>query len=148
MRAPRRSQCRLEPEAEGMVRAVRIEHVAVWVRDLERMRAFYVEQLGGTSGAGYHNPRTGFRSYFISFAEGARIELMSGVDGSGGGPAAAVAGYAHVALSFGSREAVDALVRDLEQAGVVIAGRPRTTGDGYYEAVIQDPEGNRIELTT
>lgn len=130
-----------------MVRALRIEHVALWVRDLERMRAFYVEQLGGTSGAGYHNPRTGFRSYFISFSEGARIELMSGVDGTGEGPTATVAGYAHVALSLGSRKAVDAVVRDLERAGVVVAGRPRTTGDGYYEAVIQDPEGNRIELT-
>src|SRR5512147_1826156 len=120
MRAPTGSQCRLEPEAEGMVRALRIEHVAVWVRDLERMRAFYVEQLGGKSGAGYHNERTGFRSYFISFSEGARIELMSGVDGTGEGPTATVSGYAHVALSLGSREAVDALVRDLEQAGVVV----------------------------
>lgn len=131
-----------------MVAVLRIEHVALWVRDLEGMRAFYVERLGGRSGAPYHNARTGFRSYFVSFSEGARIELMSGVDGVHDSPRGTVAGYAHVALSLGSRAAVDDLVRDLEQAGVVIAGRPRTTGDGYYEAVVEDPEGNRIELTT
>jgi lactoylglutathione lyase len=131
-----------------MVPALRIEHVALWVHDLERMRAFYVESLGGRSGTPYHNERTGFRSYFISFSEGARIELMSRANDVGEGLRGTAAGYAHVALSLGSREAVDSLVEDLERAGVVIAGRPRTTGDGYYEAVIEDPEGNRIELTT
>lgn len=123
-----------------------IEHVALWVRDLERMRSFYVDVLGGRSGAEYVNPRKGFRSYFVSFDEGARIELMSGPAVSD--PAATPAfGYAHLALAVGSRERVDELTAELRARGVEITGEPRTTGDGYYESQIADPEGNRIELT-
>jgi lactoylglutathione lyase len=127
--------------------AVRIEHVALWARDLERMRQFYVASLEGQSGPLYENPRTGFRSYFISFGDGARLELMSRRENPGPGiPAARDAGYAHVAFRLGSREAVDAAVSRLESRGVAVVGRPRVTGDGYYEAVITDPEGNRVEL--
>jgi lactoylglutathione lyase len=126
---------------------VRIEHVALWVRDLERMRDFYVASLQGESGALYENPRTGFRSYFISFGAGARLELMNRTaEGDGGPPPSRDIGYAHVAFRVGSREAVDAAVARLEGQGVAILGRPRVTGDGYYEAVIADPEGNRVEL--
>jgi len=126
---------------------LRIEHVALWARDLDRLREFYVRVLGGRSGPPYLNPRTGFRSYFISFDEGARVELMSRPDLTmpqgepGGGP-----GYAHVAFGLGSREAVDAMVARVEGQGVMVLGRPRVTGDGYYEAGLADPEGNRIEL--
>jgi lactoylglutathione lyase len=125
-----------------------IEHVGIWVRDLERMRQFYVEKLGAESGALYENARTGFRSYFLSFGEGARLEIM-------GRPASPLAdkaaeshslGYAHVALRLGTRAAVDEWVSRLASQGVVVAGSPRVTGDGHYEAVIEDPEGNRIEL--
>jgi lactoylglutathione lyase len=91
------------------------------------------------------NPRTGFHSYFVSFDEGARIELMSraGLAEPGEGPAF---GYAHFALTVGSREGVDALTAELRGRGVTITGEPRTTGDGYYESQIADPEGNLIEL--
>ncbi len=131
-----------------MAPTVRIEHVAVWVRDLERMRVFYVDRLGATSSALYHNDATGFRSHFISFPEGARLELMSRPDVvAERSRDATLAGYAHLALTLGSRAAVDREVEALEAAGVVILSRPRTTGDGYYEAVIADPEGNLIELT-
>jgi lactoylglutathione lyase len=124
---------------------VRVEHVALWVQDLERMRGFYVAHVGGQSGARYHNPRTGLTSYFISFDGGCRIELMQ-APGVQPGPEGRTAGYAHVALSLGGREAVDATVDVMRQKGVAIASDPRTTGDGYYEAVILDPEGNHIEL--
>jgi lactoylglutathione lyase len=126
---------------------IRIEHVAIWTRDLERMREFYIDLIGGQSGPLYENARTGFRSYFISFAEGARLELMSrpatqiGVASVDYSP-----GYSHVAFRVGSRKAVDELVVRLELQGVAILSRPRVTGDGYYEAVIADPEGNRVEL--
>jgi lactoylglutathione lyase len=125
---------------------VRIEHVAVWVRDLERMREFYVRTLGGTSGALYHNDATGYRSYFIALAEGARVELMQmpGVPNRKPGD---MIGYAHIALSVGGREAVDAAAARLLARGVTVVSGPRETGDGYYEAVALDPEGNRIELT-
>lgn len=124
-----------------------IEHVALWVRDLERMRDFYVASLGGESGALYENPRSGFRSYFISFGGGARLELMRRPEEAAGvPPVPRHVGYAHVAFRLGSREAVDAAVARLESRGVAIVGRPRVTGDGYYEAVIADPEGNSVEL--
>jgi lactoylglutathione lyase len=125
---------------------LRLHHVAIWADDLERLREFYVTTLGGSSGPLYDNPRKGFRSYFISFSEGPRIELMSQdlrhrVGSRGEGP-----GYAHIALSVGGRDAVDERVALLRNCGVNVLSEPRVTGDGYYEAVLEDPEGNRIEL--
>lgn len=131
----------------GSPRVVALHHVAVWVDDLERVRSFYVDALGGRSGPAYSNPRTGFRSYFVTFGEGARVELMSRADVAPADRTRLATGYAHVALSVGSREAVDAMVAALEAGGAAIESRPRQTGDGYYEAVVLDPEGNRIEIT-
>jgi lactoylglutathione lyase len=126
---------------------IRLEHVALWTRDLERMREFYLTALNGHCGARYENRHTGFRSYFVEFDGGARLELMSRpVDTVPGGPAAPVFGYAHVAFQLDSRSAVDEWVARLEAAGATILGRPRQTGDGYYEAVVVDPEHNTIEL--
>ena len=123
-----------------------IEHVAVWVRDLEPMRAFYTESLGGVSGDLYENPATGFKSYLVSLGEGARLELMYR-PGLRPSPTDAAAGYAHIALALGSRDAVDVVVAVLRQRGVPIESEPRVTVDGYYEAVILDPERNHVKLT-
>ena len=130
------------------VSELRLEHIGLWVRDLERMREFYVTQLGGQAGQLYENPRTGFRSYFISFGQGhgPRLELMSQADRPGSATSHGAPGYAHVAFSLGSTTAVDETIGRLESAGVVVVGRPRITGDGYYEGVVDDPEGNRIEF--
>lgn len=128
-------------------RVVAVHHVALWVEDLERARAFYEDALGGRCGPAYHNPRTGFRSYFVSFGAGARLELMSREDVGPADRDRVTTGYAHVALSVGSEAAVDAMVAALEARGTAIASRTRRTGDGYYEAVVLDPEGNRIEIT-
>ena len=115
---------------------MRIEHVAVWTRDLERSRAFYERWLGARAGTRYERP--GFASYFLSFESGARLELMQG-DGSGGG--------AHFAVALGSERAVDELTAALAADGVPVLDGPRRTGDGYYESVVLDPDGNRIEIT-
>jgi lactoylglutathione lyase len=123
-----------------------IEHVAVWVVDLELMRSFYADVLGDAVGDLYENPATGFKSHFVSFGGGPRLELMSR-PGLLLSPTEPVAGYAHIALSLGSRDAVDTVVAALRRRGVPIESEPRVTGDGYYEAVILDPEGNRVELT-
>lgn len=124
---------------------LRVDHVALWVADLERMREFYVGVLGGMSGPLYENPRTGFRSYFVTFTQ-SRLELMWEPGRRRKGPEVGGFGYAHVAMSAGSPAGVDERIAELEGRGVRVVGAPRVTGDGYYEAVIEDPEGNRIEF--
>ena len=111
-----------------------IEHIAFWTDDLERLREWY-ERLGGRAGKPYVNEATGFSSYFLEFDDGARLELMRR-------PGQELGLRAHVAFSLGTREAIDRLAAEL---GAVEG--PRTTGDGYYEAVVLDPDGNRVELT-
>jgi lactoylglutathione lyase len=118
----------------------RIEHVALWTDDLERLRAWYERWLGARAGELYVNERNGFSSYFLEFDGGARVELMRM-------PGQELGLRAHVAFSLGSRERVDSLTEELRAAGVPVLSEPRTTGDGYYESVVADPDGNRLELT-
>ncbi|MDR0898705.1 MAG: VOC family protein [Oscillospiraceae bacterium] len=123
-----------------------IEHIALWVSDLEASAAFYERFFAGKPSALYHNPKTGFCSRFIAFDAGARLELMIRPDKTGTA-AQDTLGYAHIALSVGSREAVDRLTDALREAGVSVQSAPRVTGDGYYESVVLDPDGNAIEIT-
>lgn len=127
---------------------VRIEHIALWVRDLEKMRDFYQKYFNMECNDKYENLQKGFSSYFLSFDSGARVELMNRKDISEtSGEKGIVYGLTHFALSVGSKEAVDQLTALLKSDGFEIIGEPRTTGDGYYESVILDPEGNPIEIT-
>ena len=126
---------------------MKIVHIALYVNDLENARDFFVRYLGGRSNEGYRNPRTGFRSYFISFADGARLELMNKPDMDDREKTLNRTGYAHVAFSAGGREEVDALTEKLRGAGYEVVSGPRTTGDGYYESCIVAVEGNQIEIT-
>lgn len=127
---------------------MRIEHLAIWVKDLDKMRAFYMTYFDATSNELYHNPTKQFSSYFLTFDSGARIELMHKPQiNSGAHSGEDVFGYAHFAISLGSKESVDQMTELFRSNGLIIKGEPRTTGDGYYESVIADPEGNLIELT-
>ncbi len=128
---------------------MRIEHVAIWTHDLERLRQFYESYLGATANVKYINPRTQFESYFLTFADGARLELMQrpNVPLTTNDVEQQFTGYIHVAFSLGSQEAVDALTDRLRSDGYRILDGPRTTGDGYYESVALDPDRNRIEIT-
>jgi len=126
---------------------MRIAHVAVWTMDLERLRAFYERHLGAKAGVPYVNAAKEFRSYFLEFEGGARVELMAKGTVEAGVGAGERVGYAHVAFSLGSRDAVVALTDSLRDAGVPVVDGPRVTGDGYFESVVLDPDGNRIELT-
>ena len=126
---------------------MRIEHIAMYVSDLEGARAFFEKYFGAVYNGMYRNPKTGFCSYFLTFDGETRLEIMSkpGVDSDRG--AAECTGLAHVAFSVGSAEKVDSLTALLRNDGYEVISGPRTTGDGYYESCISDAEGNRIELT-
>ena len=124
-----------------------IDHVAMYVNDPEAARDFFVRFLNGKSNDGYHNERTGFRSYFVSFDGGARIEIMNKPDMSDDNKDPNRTGYTHLAFSAGSREKVDELTKTIRNAGYEVISGPRTTGDGYYESCIVAIEGNQIELT-
>ena len=126
---------------------MKIEHIALYVKDLERARKFFIKYLGAKANEGYHNPRTDFRSYFLSFEDGARLEIMQRPEMVDLPKEAARTGYAHIAFSVGSKEKVDALTAELKADGYEIISGPRTTGDGYYESCIAAVEGNRIEIT-
>ncbi len=125
---------------------MRIEHIAIWTADIEKLRQFYCTHFGCTHGLRYENNAKGFASYFLTFSEGARLEIMQKT-GLGPPPAAPFSGLAHFALSTGSENAVRALTDKLRAHGVPVLSEPRRTGDGYYESVISDPDGNSIELT-
>ncbi len=127
---------------------MKIEHVAIWVKDLERMKDFYLKYFDVRSGNIYTNPKKKYSSYFIIFQETTRLELMHRHDIQEiPGSDSEYFGWAHIAISLGSKKGVLELTEKIRADGWKIAGEPRTTGDGYFESVILDPEGNRIELT-
>ena len=128
---------------------MRIEHLALWTDDLARVRNFYVTYFDALAGSGYRNPAKGFESVFLSFSDGARLEFMKTTTLA---PVVIAAGaqrmgLTHFAMSVGSEERVDALTRRLQEDGYPVLDGPRRTGDGYYESVVLDPDGNRIEIT-
>lgn len=124
-----------------------IEHIAMYVNDLEKARDFFVKYLDGKSNDGYHNKTAGFRSYFISFDDGARLEIMNKPGLIDDEKALNRTGYIHIAFSLESEEKVDELTARLKDDGYEVVSGPRTTGDGYYESCIVGIEGNQIELT-
>jgi len=125
---------------------VKIDHVALYVNDLEAARNFFMRYLGAGSNDGYHNPRTDFRSYFLSFEDGARMEIMNKPHLADDPKGLSRTGYAHIAFSAGSKEKVDALTAQMKADGYETISGPRTTGDGYYESCILAIEGNQIEI--
>lgn len=127
---------------------MKIEHIAIWTLDLEKMKNFYLKFFDLKSNEKYYNPKKKFSSYFLAFENGARIELMHRPDISEFiEKSDTKLGSPHFAISVGSKEKVDLLTELVRKNGFKIIGEPRTTGDGYYESVISDPEGNLIELT-
>ena len=160
---------------------MKIEHVAIWVRDIDKVCEFYRKYFGGVVHPIYHNPAKQFTSRFVTFDDGARLEIMhrpdicvernvgtvemfhvkhaiasvaTGCSHTGmtehehvGHEVSQHLGFTHLSFSVGSKEKVDRLTQQMFSEGTPIVGQPRTTGDGYYESVVLDPEGNRIEIT-
>ncbi|MBC1562301.1 VOC family protein [Listeria booriae] len=125
---------------------MKIEHVAIWVADIERAKDFYTRYFEGVANDKYVNETKGFASYFITYPSGARLEVMTRTDVTAQ-KETAMLGWGHIAFSLGSKERVDSLTKELEDAGYTRESGPRTTGDGYYESVILDSEGNQVEIT-
>jgi len=126
---------------------MRIEHIAVYTTQLEDMKSFYMTYFKAISNEKYINRTKGFESYFLHFESGCRLELMqkTGIDEKIDNPYQT--GLHHLAISVGSRKNVDLLTQVLKSDGYIVEGAPRTTGDGYYESVVLDPDGNKIEIT-
>lgn len=124
-----------------------IEHIAMYVNRLEDARDFFVKYFGATSNDGYHNVKTGFRSFFLRFDDGARLEIMSKPSMQDDPKGVARTGLIHIAFSVGSKEKVDELTQQMRSEGYDVISGPRTTGDGYYESCIVGIEGNQIEIT-
>ena len=158
---------------------MKIEHIAIWAQDINKVCEFYQKYFGGTVHPIYHNPVKQFTSRFVTFDDGARLEVMNRPDIDVGTVTSLQSythrsanekmraffrfltsavfhvehskspniGFAHISFSVGSKEEVDSLTQKMSEDGITIAGEPRTTGDGYYESVVLDPEGNRVEIT-
>ena len=126
---------------------MKIEHVALYVNDLEAARVFFVTWLNGRSNDGYHNKTTDFRSYFITFDDGSRLEIMTKPCLADLNKPLNRTGYVHIAFSVGNKEKVDELTEKLRSAGYEVVSDPRITGDGYYESCVVAIEGNQIEIT-
>jgi len=127
---------------------MRIEHIAMWTTNLGRCKHFYTSYFGATAGPHYVNAAKGFESCFLSFDDGARLEVMTTTSLSlvQSPPGAERLGLTHLAISVGSERDVDELTKRLQSDGITIIDGPRRTGDGYYESVVIDPDGNRIEI--
>ena len=126
---------------------MKIEHIAMYVDDLETTKDFFIKYFDAKSNSGYHNKTTDFRSYFLSFEDGARLEIMNKPSMMDVEKDISRTGYIHIAFSVGSKEKVDALTEKLKLDGYDVISGPRTTGDGYYESCIVDIEGNQVEIT-
>ena len=126
---------------------MRIEHIAMYVNELEKTRDFFIKYFNAKSNELYHNQTTDFRSYFLSFEDGARLEIMHKPNMNDCEKQLTRTGYIHIAFSLGSKEAVNELTDRLKNDGYTVVSGPRTTGDGYYESCIIGIEGNQIEIT-
>jgi len=125
---------------------MKIDHVAMYVDDLEKTKTFYEKYFGAKANAMYHNPNTGLRTYFLTFDDGNRLEIMSRPDAVSTNKELKSMGYIHLAINVGSKDKVNQLTDQLRSDGFKIISEPRTTGDGYYESCVLDPENNQIEL--
>lgn len=128
------------------VNMMRLHHIAANVRDLEKIKAFYQAYFGAKANERYYNPKTGLKTYFLTFASGSQLEIMTRPDLAAIPGDAEHFGYVHLAFGVGDESSVDHLTDRLRKDGYRVYSEPRRTGDGYYESCVLDPDGNRIEI--
>ncbi len=128
---------------------MKIEHIAIWAKDIAALKLFYVKYFGAISNEKYINTKNNFSSYFLKFDSGARLEIMQMpvIPESTNDPYKQFTGFIHLAISVGSKERVNSLTKELTAGGYELLDGPRKTGDGYYESTVLDPEKNRLEIT-
>ncbi len=126
---------------------MKIDHIALYVKELETTRKFFQDYFQARSNEGYYNPKSGLRTYFLTFDDGTRLEIMTRTDLEDSEKSEFRTGYIHLAFSLESPEAVDSKTQQLADNGFVVLNGPRTTGDGYYESSVLGPENNVLELT-
>ena len=126
---------------------MKIDHIALYFYELKKTKDFFIKYFNATANSGYFNKTINFQSYFLSFSNGARIEIMKRPGIEENNKALIHAGYIHIAFSLGSKEKVDELTNRLKDDVYNVISGPRTTGDGYYESCIVGIDGNQIELT-
>ncbi|MGD1961578.1 MAG: VOC family protein [Fulvivirga sp.] len=128
-----------------------IEHIAIWTKDLEKLKNYYSKYFHGTVNDKYRNHKNGFESYFLTFESGARLELMkmsTVPENKNDTVTQQHLGIIHFAFGVDTKEEVDHKANKLKAAGFQILSGPRTTGDGYYEFETLDPDNNRVEVTS
>ena len=125
---------------------MRIDHIAMYVNDLEAEKNFFVKYFNAKAGSKYSNFRNDFSNYFLSFADGSRLEIMTRTSSADPEKIRYRTGYHHLAICVGDRKDVDDMMKKFDEDGVIVVSGARTTGDGYYEGVVVDPEGNEIEV--
>lgn len=126
---------------------MKLDHIALYVFDLEQAKNFFIRYFNATANGMYHNPRTGLRTYFLTFDDGSRLEIMQRPDVISAPFEQFSQGYIHIAFSVGSKDKVDSLTGRLNEDGYKVLSGPRVTGDGYYESCVQGFENNLIEIT-
>ena len=125
---------------------MKIDHVALYVKDLEGAKEFYMKYFGATTNSKYYNPKTGLETYFLAFDGEERLEIMTRPELQENQKNAMQYGYIHLSFSVGSKQKVDDLTHRLKSDGYIVISGPRTTGDGYYESCVLDAENNQIEI--
>jgi len=133
---------------ETNCKVMRVDHIGIWTYNLEGLRNFYMHYFDASSNEGYYNHSKEFRSYLLIFDGDCRLELMEKptISRSKNDPLKQFTGVAHFAIKTGSKEKVNYLTEELQADGFTVVSEPRTTGDGFYESVILDPDGNRVEI--
>lgn len=126
---------------------MKIDHIAMYLEDLESAKSFFIKYFDAVSNQQYHNPKTGLRTYFLSFGDGARLEIMNRPEMTSSEKALNQLGFIHLAFSLGGKEKVDSLTKRLLEDGFKVISGPRVTGDGCYESCILGPENCQIEIT-